>query len=88
MTARKVPAAEVKRLARIRELAQANRRSTRALDRAIKAAAERGISIRKIAAAAGMPVMTVWKIARTDGGQPDAATEDAKPAAKPKRRGT
>ena len=77
MTAvRKVPAAEVRRLARIRELAAQHRRTGRALVRAMIAARQRGISVRKIAAAAQMPPMTVQDRTRPRDGQPPAATTD------------
>lgn len=74
----KVPAAEVKRLARIAELAREHRKVERALVRAIRAAHERGISVRKIAAAAGVPHMAVWRLARPGKGQPGMAAEDVR----------
>lgn len=86
----KVPAAEVKRLARIRELAREHRRTGRALLRAIQAAQDRGIGVRKIAAAAGLSKNTVWRAARPGPGQPGLAAEDVtlpKPVDKPKRSG-
>lgn len=86
----KVPAAEVKRLARIRELGRDHRRAWRALERAILAAASRGISVRKIAAAAGLPPMNVWRMMRPGAGQPGLDREDAKlpnRADKPKEGG-
>lgn len=90
MPSKKTPAAELRRLARIRELAQAQRRNTRALERAIRAAQERGISVRKIAAAAGLSTMAVWRLARPGAGQPGNAREDVRlpsPVNKPKRGG-
>lgn len=68
------PAAEVKRLARIRELARASRRAERALARAIRAANERGIGVRRIAEACGLSPQTVWRIARPANGHEKAAT--------------
>jgi len=73
-----VPAAEVRRLARIRELGREHRRAWRALERAILAAAARGISVRKIAAASGLPPMNVWRLMRPGAGQPGLAREDVK----------
>lgn len=75
-TPAKVPAAEVRRLARIRELARDARKAERALERAVRAAHERGISVRKIATAAGVPHMAVWRLARPGKGQPGMAAED------------
>ncbi len=72
----KAPAAEVRRLARIHELAVQHRRTGRALDRAIRAAHERGISVRKIAAAAGIPQTNVWRKVRPGDGHADAAATD------------
>ena len=81
----KVPAGELRRLARIRELAAAHRRTGRALLRAIRAAHVRGISTRKIAAAAGISHTNVWRTARPGPGQPRLAAEDVKlPPAPPK----
>lgn len=65
-----VPAAEVKRLDRIRELGREHRRAWRALERAILAALARGISVRKVADAAGLPHMNVWRMTRPGSGQP------------------
>jgi hypothetical protein len=86
----KVPAAETRRLARIAELSAATRRDWRALERAIRAAFARGIAVRKIAAAAGLPTMTTHTIARTPPGQDGPAVKDAKApsrVAKPKAGG-
>ncbi len=86
----KVPAAEVRRLARIRELAGHARRSERALERAIRAAHARGISVRKIAAAAGVAPMNVWRLVRTADGQPYRIAKDTTSStrvAKPKEAG-
>lgn len=86
----KVPAAEVKRLARIRELARDHRRTGRALLRAMRAAQDRGIGVRKIAAAAGLSKNAVWRTARPDSGQPDKvaeATTSSNRVAKPKGDG-
>lgn len=88
--AAKVPAAELRRLERIRELAGASRRAERALERAIRAALERGISVRKVAAAAGIPPMNVWRLARPGAGQPGLDAADVKlpaPVSKPKDAG-
>jgi DNA invertase Pin-like site-specific DNA recombinase len=82
----KVPAGELKRLARIRELAAAHSRTGRALVRAIRAAHVRGISTRKIAAAAGISHANVWRTARPGTGQPGLAAEDVQlPPAPPNR---
>jgi hypothetical protein len=81
------PAAEVKRLARIAELARTARRHERALERAMRAAMDHGISTRKIAAVANVSHVTVWRLARPGKGQPGLAREDVKlpsPVGKPK----
>lgn len=70
------PAAEAKRLVRIAELAKAERKAERALERAIRAALGRGVSVRKIAAAAGVSQMTVWRLNRPGAGQAGLAAED------------
>lgn len=70
--------AEARRLARIGELARDERKARRALERAIRAAQERGISVRKIAAAAGWAPMAVWRLARPGAGQPGLAAEDVR----------
>lgn len=88
--AAKVPAVEARRLERIRELAREHRRAGRALERAIRAAHERGISFAKIGRAAGIPAMSAWRIVRPSNGQASDQTEPvhpAKPATKPKRGG-
>lgn len=79
-------AAETKRLARIAELARAGRRAERALERAIRAANERGIGVRRIADAAGMSPQTVWRIARPPNGHEKAATRPQEPASRHSKR--
>lgn len=82
--------AELRRLERIRLLAREQRKASRALERAIRAAHERGISVRKIAKAAGLAPMAVWRTARPGAGQPGNAAEDVtlpKRVAKPKGAG-
>lgn len=66
----KVPAAEVRRLDRLRELAAAHRKTERALVRAIRAALVRGISVRRVAAAVGWPTMNVWKLGQRGAAAP------------------
>jgi len=56
---------EEKRLARLRELSRDARRSERTLERAIRAALERGISVRKVAEAVGWDGMRVWRLTKT-----------------------
>lgn len=75
-----IPAAERRRLERLRELAAAHRRTERALGRAVRAALVRGISVRRIAAAIGLPTMTVWaRFVKTTGAdQPGLSREDVK----------
>lgn len=85
-----VSPAEARRLARIRELAREDRKTRRALERAIRAAHERGISVRRIAAAAGWAPMAVWRLARPGSGQPGLAAADVRlpnRVAKPKTSG-
>lgn len=74
----KTPATELRRLRRIHELAREQRKATRALERAIRAAHERGISVRKIAAAAGWAPMAVWRLARPGAGQPGLDAADVR----------
>lgn len=73
-------AAETKRLARIAQLAREQRRAERALERAIRAAASRGISTRRIAESCGVSHMTVSRLARSGNGHEKAATGPQEPA--------
>lgn len=89
-----VSASETKRLARLRELASTHRRAERALERAIRAALDRGISVRSIAKAAGLDAMKVWRHTRTGNRRPGLDSADVKllprvenGPSKPKRSG-
>lgn len=79
-------AAETKRLARVAELAREQRRAERALARAIRAANERGIGVRRIAVATGLSPQTVWRIARPANGHEKAATGPQKPVSRHSKR--
>jgi hypothetical protein len=72
----KTPAAELRRLERLRELAAAHRKTERALVRAIHAALTRGISVRRVAAAIGWPTMNVWRLTRAGADQPGIEASD------------
>jgi hypothetical protein len=84
----KTPAAELRRLARLRELAAAHRRTERALVRAIHAALARGIGVRRVAAAIGWPTMNVWRLSKPGADQPGLDRADVKlpPARTPNGR--
>lgn len=72
----KVPAAELRRLERLRELAAAHRKTERALVRAIRSALTRGISVRRVASAIGWPTMNVWRLAPRGAAAPGLDAED------------
>lgn len=87
MKGRKQTAVEVRRLARLRELARDKRRAERNLQRAIVAASARGIGVRPIAEATGLAGATVWRLVRSHNGHGPAGqapNTPAKAAAKPK----
>lgn len=72
----KIPAAELRRLDRLSELAAAHRKTGRALGRAIHAALDRGISVRRVGAAVGWPTMNVWRLTRAGADQPGLDRQD------------